>query len=579
MEFAAAIIQRYNNDMPRKFILILLGIVILGTMIRIYRINNTSLFGDELDFGYQALSLVQTGNDYFGHTFPIYFQSLSEWKTSAFIYTISPFVAVFGITDLGIRLPSIIFGILSLVFIFLLTKELTGNNYIALISAFFLAITPWHIHYSRIGFEASEMFFTYIAGVYFFYKARKNHKLLLVSSFFFAISFIVYRTQLIFVPFTLLLLIWIFRKELWLVPKKTLFFSAAILLVISLPYAYQTFFGPGSQRYSSLSIFNTEIMNNAVGISKLEDERYQKPNALTQLSSKLFHNKYIYYSNIAVDNFLKSYSTDFLFISGDPNPRENVPGTGELFKYQLIFLLVGLTFFVDKNILNKNKTVVLSWLIISPLASSLTRDGAYHATRLFMMLLPLSLIFSYGVYFIYMKFKTKLGRKIYLSLLGVVSLIFLVNFLHIYFVHYPSVSEVWWQSGFKEAITAAVSEKNNFDGIIISSADEPAEIYFLAYSTYPPKKFQNNLFQKRVNLKGFGEVSEIENYLFPDIGVGKDLYTLAKDLQPGYLYLATAKEISLNLITEPERIPSNLKLIKAVTYPSGRPAYYLFSQK
>ena len=154
-----------------------------------------------------------------------------------------------------------------------------------------------------------------------------------------------------------------------------------------------------------------------------------------------------------------------------------------------------------------------------------------------------------------------------------------MNFLHIYFVHYPSVSEVWWQSGFKEAITAAVSEKNNFDGIIISSADEPAEIYFLAYSTYPPKKFQNNLFQKRVNLKGFGEVSEIENYLFPDIGVGKDLYTLAKDLQPGYLYLATAKEISLNLITEPERIPTSLALLKTITYPSGRPAYYLFSKR
>ncbi len=566
--------------MKIKFVSLLLLLVIgLGFALRIYKIDNTALFGDELDFGYQALSIVETGKDYYGNTLPIYFHSLSEWKTSAFIYTLSPFIAMFGIGYFGVRLPSIIFGTLTLIFIFLLTKKFTNNNFVALVSAFFLAITPWHIHYSRIGFEASEMFFTYIAGIYFFFKAQTNHKWLILSAFFLALSLVVYRTQLIFVPCTLLVLIFIFRKEMLLVSKKYLILATLVFSVISLPYVYQTLLGPGSQRFSSLSVFDSKVMNNEVGILRLEDEKYQKSDLLTKFSNMIFHNKYTYFSGIITSNFFKSYSTEFLFISGDTNPRQNVPNTGELYRYQFIFLLIGLFLFVDDKISKKNKIIILSWLVLSPLAASLTRDGANHATRLFMMLLPLSLIFSYGVYFVYEKLKTNLNKKLFLFVFVCVSLFSLVNYLHTYFVHYPGMSEKWWHSGFKEAIDAVTLEKDNFDKIIISSADEPAGIFFLAWSSFPPKDFQNNLFAKKFNLKGFGEVSELDKFLFTDVGVGKDLYSLPKDLPDGYLYLATAKEIGLNLIVEPERMPGDLKLIKTITYPSGRPVYYLFSKK
>ena len=575
--------------MARKSILIIFGILLLGFLIRIYKIDNTSLFGDELDFGYQALSFFETGKDYYGNVFPTYFHSLSEWKTSAFVYTLSPFVGIFGVNNLGVRLPSIIFGTLTLLFIYLLTKELTRNDFLALVAAFFMSIVPWHVHYSRIGFETSEMLFTYIAGIYFFYKAlgfassaykaQTNYKLLPFSAFFLAVSFVVYRTQLIFVPGTLLLLVLSFRKELLSISKKYLVFSILIFLIISLPYAYQTFLGPGSQRFSTISIFDSEKMNYDVGILRTEDEKYQKTNLLTRLSSQFFHNKYTYFSDIIANNIFEAYSTEFLFVSGDPNPRHNVPGQGELYKYQFIFLLIGLFLFVDKKINRRSKILILSWLILSPLSSSLTRDGANHATRLFMLLLPFSIIFSYGVYFVYTRLKTKITRKLFWVVFAGVSLIFLVNFLHIYFIHYPSASEDWWPSGFKEAIDAAILEEGNFDRIIISSASQPAEIFFLAWSAYPPKNFQNNLFAKKFDLKGFGRVSELDKFLFTETGVGKDLYSLSKDLPNGYLYLATAKEISLDLVAEPERIPSDLRLVKTTTYPSGRPAYYLFSKK
>jgi len=565
--------------MVRKSILILLTILLLGFGIRAYKINNTSLFGDELDFGYQALSIVQTGKDYYGNIFPVYFHSLSEWKTSAFIYTLSPFVALFGISDLGIRLPSIIFGMLSLLFIYLLVKELTHNTFVALMSAFFLAITPWHIHYSRIGFEASEMFLAYIAGVYFFYKGLTKNNLLFLSAFSFAVSLVVYRTQIIFVPATVALLIWVFYKQLITIPKRYLIFPAIIFLAICIPVVSQSLVGNGLQRFSSVSIFDSQKMNYDVGILRAEDEKYQSKGLMTSFSSKVLHNKYTYYAHGISNNFFKSFSTEFLFIAGDTNPRQNVPGMGELYKYQLPFLLVGLLLFVDKKINRKSKILLLGWLFFSPLSSSLTRDGANHATRLYMMLLPLSILFSYGVYFVYSRFETRMAKRFFWIMFTGVSFVFLLNFLHTYFVHYPSASEKWWHSGFKEAIDAVILEKNNYDKIIISGADEPFEIFFLAWSAYPPKRFQENLFNNKFELKGFGKVSQLDNFLFTETGVGKDLYSLPKDLPDGYLYLATAKEITLDLVAEPERMPVDLKLLKTITYPSGRPVYYLFSKK
>ena len=44
------------------------------------------------------------------------------------------------------------------------------------------------------------------------------------------------------------------------------------------------------------------------------------------------------------------------------------------------------------------------------------------------------------------------------------------------------------------------------------------------------------------------------------------------------LFLASAKEVGPNLIMEPERTPGNLKLIKSISYPSGEPAFYIFTK-
>src|SRR3989344_3986220 len=107
-----------------KIILIL--IIVIATFLRLWKISKVpvSLFGDELDVGYQAYSILKTGRDYQGNFIPLHLHSLAEWRTPLYLYSAIPTVALFGITPLGVRLPAALFGILGVWGIYLLINQL-----------------------------------------------------------------------------------------------------------------------------------------------------------------------------------------------------------------------------------------------------------------------------------------------------------------------------------------------------------------------------------------------------------------------------------------------------------------------
>src|SRR5258708_23543226 len=109
--------------------LVLIGILVIAFFLRIFQIDKVpvSLFGDELDLGYQAYSILHTGRDYMGNFMPVHFHSLAEWRTPLYLYSAVPTVAIFGITPLGVRLPAAIFGTLIVYAMYLLVNQLTKN--------------------------------------------------------------------------------------------------------------------------------------------------------------------------------------------------------------------------------------------------------------------------------------------------------------------------------------------------------------------------------------------------------------------------------------------------------------------
>src|SRR3989344_4507091 len=137
----------FSQIIPKKIpfsTLIILSIIVLAGFLRVYRLSVVppELYGDELDAGYQAYSLLKTGKDIGGNFLPLYAQSLAEFKAPLLFYSMVPFVAIFGLSVWGVRLTAAFWGVLGVVVIYLLTKKLFNNFNIAFTASLLLTISP-----------------------------------------------------------------------------------------------------------------------------------------------------------------------------------------------------------------------------------------------------------------------------------------------------------------------------------------------------------------------------------------------------------------------------------------------------
>src|SRR3989338_1229714 len=128
----------------------LIFIFILATVLRFYQLgqNPPSLNWDETAHGYNAYSILVTGRDEYGYRLPLSFRSFDDYKPPLYTYLVVPSIAVFGLSDFAVRFPSAAIGVLAVLATFLMVYELFKNYKIALLSAFFLCISPWHLQFS-----------------------------------------------------------------------------------------------------------------------------------------------------------------------------------------------------------------------------------------------------------------------------------------------------------------------------------------------------------------------------------------------------------------------------------------------
>lgn len=561
---------------PKK---ILFLILVAAAFLRLWGISRVpvSLFGDELDVGYHAYSILKTGKDYSGNPWPLHFQSLAEWRTPLYLYSTVPTVAIFGISPLGVRLPATIFGILGVLALYLLVKEIFKDEKLALISAGVLAFSPWHIQYSRAAFEVTLLLLLLLLGLYFFFRSLKNPRLLFISAGLLAFTPWVYSTAKLFTPILLIFLFFLYRKDIISFPKKYLFYALVALFIVGGPIAFSTLLGGGTQRFSYISVFTDPTTEPEVGFDRLIDARVrgEMGEGLTpRISDRLVHNKFTFWGANIIKNYFESFSTEFLFIKGDLNLRHSI-GLGEFYKIESIALILGLIFLTTRFKDKKIKIFLFFWILAGAVPSAITREGGKHATRLILILPPLIFLISYGINETLNTLKGKVRLLFSLAYLVLFALSF-YSYQHQYWVHYSWESERWWHAGWGEAIASIKNVENSYDKIAISMAGEPAWIFFAGHYMYPPDKWQAEFpIGNDIELPGFGKVSHTGKFYFGSPVGG--LYEWGRVLDEMTLFLANASEVKVNLILEPERLPGDLRLVKAIAYPSGEPAFYLFT--
>lgn len=457
--------MKYIKDISKlrenKILFYFCIIFIFAFLIRIYHLssNPAGFFADEAAMGYNAYTLIHYGTDEYGTTLPLYFKSFGEYKDPIQIYSTIPFVLLFGLNEFSVRLTSVFFGMLCVIAIFYLTKELFSEEKakytIALLSSLFFSISPWGIHLSRIGFQAMPFVLFTAVGCLFFLRGMKKKWYFILSGISFGLAIYSYFPARIFIPLFTCSLAIIFHKKI----KQNLFnvlIAIFITFILLIPFICHSLFSGGMSRWDMVSIFNNPPSNQSITLHILK-------------------------------NYLSHFSFNFLFLKGDIDmpgqfiSRHSVRGFGELLLIQLPFILAGLIFLYKQK-----KLVILSilmaWFLLYPIGSSLTIDESAQATRSIIGILPFSILSACGTYVLSQKLQNirYLFWLIFLGLLSMNVWIYTKSF----YTNYPLYSsDFWgWQYGARDIVHFFVVNKNDYDQLVMAPEFNAPHIFFNFYA-------------------------------------------------------------------------------------------------
>ena len=509
--------------MKNKIILSI--ILLLAISLRFFQLgsNPPSLTWDEVAWGYNAYALGINGKDEFGRFLPYdYLESFGDFKPPVYAYLDILPIKIFGLTEFAVRFPSALFGVLTIFLTYFLVKRIffksKNKELYALLTSELLAISPWHILLSRAAFEANIATFFLVFGVYSALKGiQDKSKFLILSSLSFAFSIYTFNTSRIVAPLLVLMLLIIFRKKLMSIKKISLATLLAGLLIV-IPLVNFILSPQASLRYKEVNIFSN--------VDLIKTSNQEIANDHNAWWSKIIHNRRVIYAREYTKHYFDNLSLNFLFIKGDGNPKFSTQDIGQMYLWELPFLIIGS--FLLFRFREGNWLIVPIWLLLGIIPAATARETP-HALRIETTLPTFQIIVAYGIINIYLLLKKY--RKAFIIFLSSVIILFFIYFLHIYFIQYPQEFSGDWQYGYKESIAYTKSVQNQYDHIVVENALGRPYIYYLFYQKVSPADYLRSATIKR-DAFGFVSVEGFTKYKFPkmvqlDPNSKKTLYILS----------------------------------------------------
>jgi len=492
----------------------ILLILTISFVLRFYQlqVNPPHLTPDEAALGYNAYSILKTARDEYGEFLPIIFKSFGDYKPGLYVYASIIPISIFGLTEFAVRFASAFAGVVAVWFVYMTVGRLAGlgdleelgnKKTLPLVSASLLAISPWHIHFSRGAWEVNLALTLTLAGIFFFLKSLEKNTYLIVSSLFFGLSLLAYQGAKMSSMVVFLILGVLFWKQLVSFNKKALFGSLIVGTILTIPIIL-SFSSGQTGRLKVFSVFSyqrpEEYLEEQLGLAQVDFE-----------SSKyyLFYSESLNMARGIAGRWFNHFSARFLFFEGDwQNPRHSSPHSGEMLLADSVFLILGLFVLFRFWHLSYAKFVLL-WLILSPLPSALSRDQI-HAVRALNMVIPLAMTTALGLLWSIEKLKSlpKIATKLSYLVIILLYVASIVYFLDSYFVHQPKHNSRYWGYGYKQIVQEVLSIESDYEKIVVDESFMQPYIYFLFFQKYDPIKYQR---EARLTKSLYGDVGMVKH--------------------------------------------------------------------
>lgn len=493
------ILKFINKLKENKSLILIILLILFGAFIRIALIDKipNALNVDEVSAGYEAYSVLNYGIDRNGNFLPVHFVAWGSGQNVLYSYLMMPFILIFGLNVVSIRLPMALIGSLALFLFYKLIKNVE-NKKVAIIGLAFLAICPWHIMKSRWGLESNILPELILLSSFILIKyiKTKNNKLLYLFAGVLGISTYAYGTSYFFVP------VFLGISSIYLLYKKNIKINDAIKVIlitsiIALPLII----------FTIINTFNLSQINlSFMTIPRLTANRYQEV-------SSVFSGDFLKNS---LNNFIESIK--ILLFQNDKLDWNALKWYGICYVFSIPFMILGIFVNFRKNENNISKNIINIWFVSSLLLMFVCEPNI---NRINVVMFPMIYYVVIGI--------SKVIEKSVKILLVVLVLIYLYSFISfaIYYCNKDFDEMFVFEGGLQEVIEYVDSKDKK---VYITNKIKEPYIYVLFYTKVSPVEFHKTVqyLTKGSNfevVKSFGKY----NFYIPSEMDENGVYVIKKD--------------------------------------------------
>jgi hypothetical protein len=448
-------------------------VLLLALSVRLIGINflPNGFSYDEAAYAYNAYSLRQTGADEFGNQWPLFLKSYGEYKPALLSYLLMPLFIYSYPSITSLRIVMVLFSLVGLIASYHLFRKLFNDSIAALISTAFMALSPWHIHYSRLLLDPILGFSLMLIGFSLMLADHKYYKTTGLISL--VMSMYAYNAQRLIVPFMLMVIAIVkyYQRNSHKNEHPPAFFAFMLSLLVSVTLLS----GDGGARVRDTSFINYESLSNQV------HENWYRSQVSNVINSRLISNKAVIVIFDAIQRNLKHVQSDFLFFDGNISPRHGSNRHGNLLLFSLPLIFMGLIV-VFSNLKQKNHQFMVALMFISITAGGFSTDIP-HSGRTLSLLIPVTYLFTTGVMCTLKYFQTPFKKRALLAIMLLIASFNLTLYIRDTYIYFPEDSFLSFQGEFKDIMTYVHEHRNTYERIIFRSTDIYTSPYIL-YAWY-----------------------------------------------------------------------------------------------
>lgn len=414
---------------------------------------------DEVIYARNAYSIAQTGRDLSGRLLPISIPVTGTfYATPANIYLTAAFLELLPLSEVTIRLPSVLVGLLGAWLVFLIARRLLGSETFGAIAAAILLMTPAQFIHSRLGTDHLYVVVCVLAWLLVIVASGNTPKpaRIAAATAFLGASLYTYIGALITAPVCVALtfgwLVAIGKRD-----ARSYIAALAGFLIPALPFMAWHLAHPGqyANQIRMYALYDSRMLSAAEGARAMA-----APTSLAERGA-------VYWDY---------FNPSFLFFAGDTGLLNGTRYSGVFLIPMMVLIPIGIAALVVRA--GSVRMLVLALFATSPAAAVVVAER-YRINRALILLPMAAIVAAAGAEWMWHR-RARLWRWALIALLLAMPVQF-AAFYHDYFGAYRVRSYAWFEYNLRGGIEEILRRAGPAQTVWISQSLHWADYYWPFY--------------------------------------------------------------------------------------------------